>query len=378
MRMTPRELAFDVWKRDAANADLPALIMGRGHRLSRSGAEWVGPCPACGGRDRFSIDPRKRVFNCRGYGGGDYIAAIQHIDDCDFVAACETLTGEPAPGRSDAERPSRPSPRLRAPGVASVRIAGTEGDDPRAVQMLSRGSPIAGTHAEAYFRARGLTVSPYWTGDLRFVEAYPYHGYSSDLSDEQEPLGSFPAILAPIRNGAGHVIGVHRTYLDPQRPDKLSPPGDASRNVAKKVWGKAGGGHIRLSPPSPVLVIGEGIETTAAYYTLNPDGGDYGLAAAYSLNNLAGSSLSHVPHPTIPRRKIPDGRPDMDRPGVILPAGVDEVVLLGDGDSDAPTTYAHMLCAARRFEAIGVRVLVAMAPAGMDWNDVLVARDGAA
>jgi len=362
--------AFDAWKQDAANADLHALITGRGHRLSRSGHEWVGPCPACGGRDRFSIDPRKRVFNCRGFGGGDYIAAVQHIDDCDFLQACEALTGTPAPGREASPRPVRRAAPRPSP-VTPQPEPEVSGDDPRALQMLRRGRPIAGTHAEAYFLARGLVVSPYWTEDLRFDPKCPYHGYASDQGDELEPLGSFPAILAPIRSAAGHIIGLHRTYLDPDKPAKLSPPGDPSRNVAKKVWGKAAGGHIRLSPPSSVLVIGEGIETTAAYYTLNADGGDYGLAAAYSLGNMAGSCLGSIPHPTIKKRTIPDGRPDPERPGLILPPGVDEVILLGDGDSDAPATYAMLLCAARRFEAQGVRALVAMAPSGQDWNDVL-------
>jgi len=35
--------------------------------LKRGGSnEHVGPCPRCGGRDRFGVNTRKRVFNCRG------------------------------------------------------------------------------------------------------------------------------------------------------------------------------------------------------------------------------------------------------------------------------------------------------------------------
>jgi hypothetical protein len=37
-----------------------------------------GPCPLCGGRDRFSINIRKQVFNCRGCGArGTVIALVQ-------------------------------------------------------------------------------------------------------------------------------------------------------------------------------------------------------------------------------------------------------------------------------------------------------------
>jgi hypothetical protein len=40
-------------------------IARRGIRL-RGTIERVGPCPVCGGRDRFSINTKKRVWNCRG------------------------------------------------------------------------------------------------------------------------------------------------------------------------------------------------------------------------------------------------------------------------------------------------------------------------
>ena len=57
----------------------------------------TGPCPICGGTDRFSINTAKQVFNCRGCGiGGDVIKLIEHIDGVDFVTACNTLAG-PAP-----------------------------------------------------------------------------------------------------------------------------------------------------------------------------------------------------------------------------------------------------------------------------------------
>jgi AAA domain/CHC2 zinc finger len=60
--------------------------------------ERCGPCPACGGDDRFSINVAKQVFNCRGCNtGGDVIDLVQHLDGVDFNTACTTLTGEPPP-----------------------------------------------------------------------------------------------------------------------------------------------------------------------------------------------------------------------------------------------------------------------------------------
>jgi DNA primase len=69
-------------------------IRRRGIPLKRQGAELVGPCPVCGGRDRFGVNNRKRVFNCRGCGvGGDVITFVQHVDGCGFVVALKTLNG---------------------------------------------------------------------------------------------------------------------------------------------------------------------------------------------------------------------------------------------------------------------------------------------
>jgi hypothetical protein len=67
-------------------------IARRGIRL-RGKVERIGPCPVCGGADRFSINTRKQVFNCRGFGGGDVIAMVQHLDGCTFAEAVLTLAG---------------------------------------------------------------------------------------------------------------------------------------------------------------------------------------------------------------------------------------------------------------------------------------------
>src|SRR5262249_52697167 len=56
------------------------------------------PCPKCGGDDRFGINIKKNVFNCRGCDlGGDAIRFVQHLDDVDFNTACTTLVGKPPP-----------------------------------------------------------------------------------------------------------------------------------------------------------------------------------------------------------------------------------------------------------------------------------------
>ena len=79
---------------------IQSVITERGIKL-RGRIERVGPCPVCGGDDRFSINTKKQLWNCRGCNvGGDVIALVQHLDKSDFKSACETLAG-PIPGKTN-------------------------------------------------------------------------------------------------------------------------------------------------------------------------------------------------------------------------------------------------------------------------------------
>jgi hypothetical protein len=73
-------------------------IARRGIQLKRASAELVGPCPVCGGDDRFAIHTKKQLWNCRKceVGGNDAISLVRHLDGCDFVSAITTLTGDGA------------------------------------------------------------------------------------------------------------------------------------------------------------------------------------------------------------------------------------------------------------------------------------------
>ena len=89
--------AFNSWADRARAVPIEREIDRRGIRL-RGGVDRCGPCPKCGGDDRFSINTAKQIFNCRGCDtGGDVITFVQHVDGVDFEHACQTLTGEPRP-----------------------------------------------------------------------------------------------------------------------------------------------------------------------------------------------------------------------------------------------------------------------------------------
>lgn len=91
----------------ARTVPIDGVIAERGIKLKRVGGELIGACPKCGGVDRFAINPKKGVFNCRQCEkGGDVIALVEHLDDIDFVAAVRLLAGEPPKANGKDRKPA--------------------------------------------------------------------------------------------------------------------------------------------------------------------------------------------------------------------------------------------------------------------------------
>src|SRR5438094_9406605 len=75
---------------------------------STRGGEFAGPCPFCGGRDRFRVQPERGLWWCRGCGGErweDAIAYVMRRDGVGFPEACARLDGRPAAPRRTAASP---------------------------------------------------------------------------------------------------------------------------------------------------------------------------------------------------------------------------------------------------------------------------------
>lgn len=372
---------FEVWvqkARDYKIEDVASIVGVPG--LKKQGAELIGPCPRCGGKDRFSINTKDQVFNCRGSEGGDGIKLACHVLGLNFVEACELITGK-SPPREDKAAPPRPiddrAERERAEdrdndsrSKADADAKAKEKKSRSAAALIASGISIFGTLAEAYYRARCIDIQESEAIDLRFIPALEYRGYADPDADQETVLGSFPCIVAAMRDKNREIVGAHRTYLDPKQPVKLKAPGDHSRNLAKKMFGQKG--LIFLGEPGPIMAVGEGIETSLAWGRLGRIESDFCLATAGDLGNLAGGWTDTIPHPKFQRRSIPNAIFDPARPGMPIPEIVSELILLGDGDSDPPNTHAHLLTAVRRHMAAGRTVSVDMAPAGKDWNDVLI------
>jgi hypothetical protein len=210
----------------AAKDDITSIAERVGARLKRSGPnERVGPCPVCGGRDRFSVNIKKQLFNCRGCNvGGDAIAFVRHVTGLGYHAARSFIGEEQRPWmtRSQAE-PLKPSTDYSA----YARSVWNAGVDP------------SGTPVERYLAGRGLKLDDDVSGSV--LRWHP----------------GISAMIALFRNiETDTPQAISRTFLD----------GEA-RKIARKFLGPVAFAAIKLDADEEVLGgihIGEGVETCMA------------------------------------------------------------------------------------------------------------------
>ena len=190
-----------------------------------------------------------------GRGGGVLDLVIHEHQASDRAGAVRWLEAE---GFTDSVR-ARESASTACPGMTACRRAG-EGRA-TAYRQSSQSSrrvsarrlwdstcPIAGTVAAAYLESRGV-------GHVARAPALRFH---PRITHPNAP-GHFPALVAGAQDVAGEFMGIHRTYL---RADGTSK---ADIDPARLSLGPIGGGAVRLvEPAGDALLIGEGIETTAA------------------------------------------------------------------------------------------------------------------
>ncbi len=227
----------------------PAVLVRLGIPEESLRLKRAGPCPACGGRDRFTFDNRKLRgdFICRGCGAGDGFGLLMRVHGWGFpearrrvlqAAVIETHENSPA---ADAER--IPSRRIEC---REERVA----EPTRRVCTLARSACAVADCPDAveYLESRGLWPLPAECG----LRAHP----SVEYFAEGRRIGKFPALLAEVRDRAGALVTVHVTYLRDGR--KLE--GDEPRKILSPLTGRDGCA-VRLMLPTDVLGIAEGIET---------------------------------------------------------------------------------------------------------------------
>ena len=298
----------------ARQTPIERVIEARAIRL-RGRSDRCGPCPNCNGVDRFSINVRKGVFNCRGCGvGGDVISLVQFLDGSDFSTAVETLSGE----RIGEDRPRLPKLPSRADD------AEIESERAKAQWLWGQRRPIAGTIAEIYLReARGYGgVLPPTLGFLPARGDHPPALIAAfGMASEPEP-----GLLAIVDDAVKAVQLV-----------KLKPDGSGKSDIKpnKIIIGQGAlGSPIVLAPPNDLLglAICEGIENALSVH------------AATGLGGLASGGAGRMPALADP-----------------VPSYVQCTSIFGDDDAAGRRNAPRL---AVRLEARGFQVMLKFLRAG--------------
>jgi putative DNA primase/helicase len=193
-----------------------------------------GPCPMCGGKDRYRYDNRKGDGDwfCNHCGSGDGFHLLQGSLGIDFAEAARRVDRilkngvqeEPFQPEIDIEKRRRYLNTLWAAGKSPHVAVEYLNDRGIPGKVISQMTDVRGT----------LTA---WHSDDKC---------------------HYPAMLSLIRSPKGKPISIHRTYITADKNDKkITPPIE-----------KISGGYVKLGEPSDTLCLAEGIETALAAWTI--------------------------------------------------------------------------------------------------------------
>jgi putative DNA primase/helicase len=215
-----------------------------------------GPCPACGGRDRFRFDHEKRgrgSYICSQCGSGDGFKLLERVYGWGFsearrrvieAAGLAIATGAWIP-------PAQRETPVEAPAVPDMRVF-----------RLRRGRCRLEDCDQAvdYLAGRGLWPLPEGCSLAAHVSAEYFHG--------AQRIGRYSALLGDVVDIDGELVTTHVTYLHGSKkieiPDPDATPSEPSLLPARKILSKMDrrtGCAVRLMPCGDTLGIAEGIET---------------------------------------------------------------------------------------------------------------------
>lgn len=272
-----------------------------------------GPCPICGGKDRYRFDDKggRGTWYCSRCGAGDAFQLLQAVLGWSFREAAkevDRIVGTVPPGPIAAERTS--ASKMRAlHGVWSESREVAHGDP--VWRYLNRRIGIEKVPA-------GLRLHP----GLRYTD------------EDGRDLGRFPAMLGKLQYPDGAGASIHRTYLT-EAGDKAPVP-QPKKIMAGKPLNTAA---VRLSRVETTLGISEGVETA--------------LAASIRFGVPVWAATNAV----LLEAWVP-------------PQGVKRVLIAGDND-ESYTGQSAAFNLARRLVRDGYAVEIQIPPeVGTDWADI--------
>lgn len=219
-------------------------------------------CPKHGGTDGYRLfehynETGRSVCNtCGAMKSG--LDTLMHARGWTLTEAAEKLAewlGHDSGGARVRERKPPPPPKPKIdPEIAFRKV--------RAVWTATK--PIFGTAAETYLLKRGIApwaVSP----ALRFHPGLRYTQFNK-TTKTYDYLGTYPALVAPVRNVANELVTLHRIYLT---EDGLKAPVPEAKKMMSQ-FRDLHGAAVRLFPlEGDTLGIAEGIETACAARTIS-------------------------------------------------------------------------------------------------------------
>lgn len=274
-----------------------------------------GPCPMCGGKDRFRWDNKegRGSYYCNQCGAGSGVTLVMKVNGWDFREARRALlklipTSRVEVPKTDT-RPADPS-RWSGKWQAAQKLMG---NDP----------------ASLYLRNRGIDMGRNWPTQIRYMPSCVY--WHDGEGDRRKTM--HPAMIAQFVAPDARSATYHLTYLT-EEGGKADLP-----KVRKMVPGPVPkGGAVRLAASGPVLGIAEGIETALAAAKMH----DLPVWATLSAGQMV-------------KVEIPDN--------------VDTILIFGDRDRNFAGDHAAYSLA-YRLVTEGRKVEVRLPDDYGDWNDV--------